>query len=621
MPRIFDNIEQRLLPALQETLKVADHADFCVGYFNLRGWKQLDCLVERWNGGEGNCCRLLVGMQRLPDEELRQALTLAKRTDEIDNQTAEGCPVPVGTQDTELLDSRVFDEDADAEDAAQGTFGDENGEEDRIRIEGEKRPLRTEADFKKRAAEVYAQYATKFQRRFRWLRPGLFIKSLSKDLRSDAVALLGVLKKSGEWDPSKDAKLVALFNLVGKEHSGEKVLVFTQFADTVHYLESELRVRGITRMAGVTGGSPDPTGLAWRFSPVSNEKRQQVSGEDELRVLVATDVLSEGQNLQDCSIVVNYDLPWAIIRLVQRAGRVDRIGQKSEKIFCNSFLPADGVERIIRLRGRVRQRLRENSEVVGTDEAFFEDDQDSQSVLNLYNEKAGILDGEDDTEVDLASYAYQIWKNAITADPKLEQIIPALPPVAYSTRAHQSAEKAPAGVLVYLRTGEGNDALAWVDKEANAVSESQFTILKAAECLPKTRALPRQKNHHQLVRKAVELVMEEEKNVGGQLGRPSGARFRAYTCLKDYAEKVKGTLFESKELLKAIEEIYRYPLRSSATDTLNRQLRSGIADQQLAELVVALRDDGRLCQIDQEQEEKEPQIICSMGLSDEPEGD
>ena len=69
---------------------------------------------------------------------------------------------------------------------------------------------------------------------------------------------------------------------------------------------------------------------------------------DELRVLVATDVLSEGQNLQDAAIVVNYDLPWAIIRLVQRAGRVDRIGQHSDIIYCYTFLPAEGVERILR---------------------------------------------------------------------------------------------------------------------------------------------------------------------------------------------------------------------------------------------------------------------------------
>ena len=72
----------------------------------------------------------------------------------------------------------------------------------------------------------------------------------------------------------------------------------------------------------------------------------------------------------------------------------------------------------------------------------------------------------------------------------------------------------PDGVLVYLRTAEGNDALAWVDKDGSSVTESQFAILKAAECAPDTPALPRQDNHHDLVRKAVELIVGR-----GEVGR------------------------------------------------------------------------------------------------------
>jgi hypothetical protein len=380
-----------------------------------------------------------------------------------------------------------------------------------------------------------------------------------------------------------------------------------------------LQTYGSSRLAAVTGDTNDPTQIAWRFSPVSNSKRSQVAPEQELDVLVATDVLSEGQNLQDAAIVVNYDLPWAIIRLVQRAGRVDRIGQQAETILCYSFLPADGVERIIRLRARVRQRLQENAEVVGTDEAFFEDDHNDQTIRDLFTEKAGILDGDADTEVDLGSYALQIWKNAIDRDPSLQKTIADLPNVVYSTKLHARHAGQPEGVLVYVRTAADNDALAWVDTHGNPITESPLAILKAAECEPDSPALPRHDHHHALVRQGVERIASEEKSIGGQLGRPSGARFRTYERLKRYADEVKDTLFDTQQLRRAVEEIYHYPLRQVAIDILNRQLRSGISNADLAQRVIELHEDGRLCIIHEEEETQEPRIICSLGLRDSEE--
>ena len=522
-----------------------------------------------------------------------------------------GLPLPIGTQDVGLLDPSVNDEDSDLWWAAN----DNNDvDADNNADELPKSPM--EEDFRSRAAEVYRTYVSQFTSRFKWLKPELFDKALKKDLMRDAESLMAVLRQAGVWNPERDTKLDALLNLVARVHPKEKVLVFSQFADTVEYLAFQLKTRGTACLKGVTGSTENPTNIAYRFSPVSNDRRNQVSAEEELRIVVATDVLSEGQNLQDCAIIVNYDLPWAIIRLIQRAGRVDRIGQGADVILCYSFLPADGVERIIRLRARVRQRLQENAEVVGADETFFEDQEEEQAIRDLFTEKAGILDGDEDTEVDLASYAYQIWKNAIDRDPELEKTITAMPNVVYSTKQHRATGEQPEGALVYLKTAEGNDALAWVDNTGKSVTESQFAILKAAECLPNTDTIPRHEEHHQMVAKGVKLIIETEKSVGGQLGRPSGARFRTYERLKAHAEALKGTLFADPELLKAIEDIYKYPLLQSATDILNRQLKSGITDPDLAALVIALRQDARLCRVTEDMETTEPQVICSLGLRD-----
>ncbi len=527
-------------------------------------------------------------------------------------------PLPIGTQDIGLLDTRINDVDIENSNFFDIPDEDELPEEmvdEDISWNFAKR-VRTVIDYQRKAKETYDSYVKSYKKRFSWLKSEYFVAELENNLREDALSLIEVLEYCQGWNWQKDTKFQELLELINTTHPNKKVIVFTQFADTVRYLEKCLQDSGVTHMAGVEGSADDPTSFALRFSPVANEVDNKIKPDQELRVLVATDVLSEGQNLQDGYIVVNYDLPWAIVRLIQRAGRVDRIGQKSEEIICYSFLPADGVEKIIRLRARVKKRLQENAEVVGTDEAFFEDDFSDKAVADLYNEKAGILDGDDDTEVDLASYAYQIWNNAITQNPGLRKTIEELPAMVFSTKEHVSnPPRSPNGVLVYARTGEGNDSLAWVDQGGNSVTESQLEILRAAECSPSTPALARHEKHHELVRKGVQLILSNEKTIGGQLGRPSGARFRVYERMKRFVDENKGTLFVSQELLKTVDEIYHYPLRESAKDTLNRLLRSGIEDQQLADLIVSLRSEDRLCIVSEEQEEKAPQIICSLGLS------
>ena len=244
--------------------------------------------------------------------------------------------------------------------------------------------------------------------------------------------------------------------------------------------------KGVKNIGCVTGDSKDPTAEVGKFSPISNKVEYPLPIDQQYRILVATDVLSEGQNLQDAHIIINFDLPWAIIRLIQRAGRVDRIGQESEVIYCCNFFPSEGVEKLIKLKERLSNRIKENADVVGSDEVFFEGDE--TNINDLYTEKKGAIDEEEDGEVDLASYAYQIWKSATEACPKLKNKIPNLSNVIYSTKKNTEDEPKQ-GVITYAKTPSGSDMLMWMDVKKNIVTQSQKTILDALACDYNTPAI------------------------------------------------------------------------------------------------------------------------------------
>lgn len=508
-------------------------------------------------------------------------------------------PIPIGKNISQNLDEYLEDSDTD----------NDLNENNHLKL------ILKEETYLQKAAELYALYSTdKYKNRFDWIRSEFFLPSLQKHLINDSKEIIKVLNLGKDWNPLEDKQLNALYSLLTVKHENEKVLVFTQFADTANYLTEQLKSRGLKKIEGVTGDNENPTGYAHRFSPYSNNKPEIIQSNHDLRVLITTDVLSEGQNLQDAHIVINYDLPWAIIRLIQRAGRVDRIGQKSEQIICYSFLPEDGIEAIIKLRKRLTKRIEENANVVGSDETFF--DGDPINLSDLYNEKSGILDGEnDDSEIDLASLAYQIWKNATDDNPQLNKIIPDLPNVIYATKENiENTEKE--GVIVYTKTPDENDVLAWVDKEGKIITQSQYTILKAIQCTPETEAKYKLDNHHELVKKGVDFIRDEEINTGGSLGKKTGVKYRVYMKLDRYCKEYENTLFVNDQLKKAIDDIYKYTLKEFGRETLSRQMKAGISDDQLAALVVSLREDDKLAIVNEdEQPNREPQIICSMGLT------
>ena len=445
------------------------------------------------------------------------------------------------------------------------------------------------------------------QRDFDWISSAYFDPSLGDDLRLDSEVLLRISALVKPWDHSQDHKLDALRTLCVTTHSNEKILIFTQYKDTVDYLQSHLK-DDISGLGFVHSDTKYLQPIINRFSPRANAV--EIPAADQLRVLLTTDKLSEGVNLQDAHIVVNYDLPWAIIRLTQRVGRVDRIGQTAATIYCYSAMPAEGIERVIKLRHRLRQRMTDNSELIGSDERFFEGD-DEATVRRLHAGEVLLEAEEDDDETDLISRAYDIWQQAIKKDPGLAAIIKNLQDVVYSAKTSRTK-----GVVAYILDNHQRHFLALINREGELVSRSQHKILKLLRCEAAEKTMPAAENHHALVAKAVDCCRQADSTVGGQLGSENSTRSRVYNRLSNYQREPDSMLFKGSDDLKhAIDRIYHWPLKQHAHKKLQREIKYKIKDDDLATMVLNFWRAGDLCEVPKNTDEKpEPQIICSSGL-------
>jgi superfamily II DNA/RNA helicase len=512
-----------------------------------------------------------------------------------------GLPLPVG------------DENALPDDLAE----DADSNEDFINDSDTRRSIIFDvpvqlSDYEEKAHRYY-DYITK-KNNVTWISSKLFKRTLKQQLKADSGLIIKMIELCGKWNPAEDQKLNQLEILLSQTHKNEKVVVFTQYSDTANYIYNQLKERGIKSIECVTGNSDNQVELVNRFSPISNNAK--LTADNELRILIATDVLSEGQNLQDAHIVVNFDLPWAIIRLIQRAGRVDRIGQEAENIDCYSFFPAEGVENIINLRNRLNQRINENANVMGSDELFFEGNE--QNLRDIYNEKSGVLDDEEDTDVDLTSYAYQIWTEATKANPELKSRILKLGNMVDATK--ETSDAMEEGVVTYARTKSGYDVLSWVDKEGKVISNSQKRILRAMSCAANTPSIPHHENHYELIKDAIKNIQETSiSQVSGTLGNRFSTRFKIYDLLDNYYNTKEADLFfteDKRQQLKiAIDTIFNGQLLEQTKFMLGRMMRSRTSNDEIVDYVLELLRTGNLCKVEEDQlQSNTPSIICSMGI-------
>lgn len=204
-------------------------------------------------------------------------------------------------------------------------------------------------------------------------------KTWRTQLESDLFAIGDLRKQMNLISPEHDAKLQALLNLIDTKlqtpinPGNHKFLIFTAFADTADYLYQHvsqyvLKRHGIHTgiISGTTEGKTTlpnfkatMNNVLTCFSPISKDKAHFMpSNSDALDILIATDCISEGQNLQDCDYVVNYDIHWNPVRIIQRFGRVDRIGSRNEKIQMVNFWPDIDLDEYINLKSRVETRMK-----------------------------------------------------------------------------------------------------------------------------------------------------------------------------------------------------------------------------------------------------------------------
>ena len=223
------------------------------------------------------------------------------------------------------------------------------------------------------------------------------VDALLGDIQKEKL-LISLLRKKIEIFRLDNAKMESFINLIKRIKQKEpdrKVLIFSYYADTINFLERALFKLNSPINKENTGflsskNRKDAESLASKFSPKS-KKYILKNGEKEIKYLFSTDILSEGQNLQDCGIVINYDLHWSPVRMIQRNGRINRLGTPFREVYVYNISPEEQLEEYLRLIHRLEAKIKLIKSTIGTDTPVLDEDENplefTDTLVDIYSEE------------------------------------------------------------------------------------------------------------------------------------------------------------------------------------------------------------------------------------------
>ena len=298
-----------------------------------------------------------------------------------------------------------------------------------------------------------------------------------RELRQDKVTLSGAHASVAQITPQRDGKLARLKQQIKDRAANpttdrngrvnRKLLVFTTFKDTAEYLYDNLRdLAGSLNlnMAMVAGdatlttvGANNFNSILDNFAPVARGRSDSNDGCD-IDLLIATDCISEGQNLQDCDTVLNYDIHWNPIRIIQRFGRIDRIGSQSDSVRMINYWPTAEMEEYLRLQTRVEARMALADAAASGDENLLDNYEGIQGELNFRARQLRQLLDED---LDLEELDDGVAMSDFTLDQFFTQLLH------YLERNREELEQTPLGAYAVV-DNEKDAGVIWVLRQRNA---------------------------------------------------------------------------------------------------------------------------------------------------------